>query len=100
MAWAFWAAPLEEVAQSPAAIIELNEMIDTIEEVKKVKFTEGYNPNVECIRLSLDPVIASHRPLIYYTVSRSGSNVMLTGKQDSFTRKRLSNHFAIYSTFW
>ncbi|KAG0062451.1 hypothetical protein BGZ89_010637 [Linnemannia elongata] len=68
MAWAFWAAPLEEVAQSPAAIIELNEMIDTIEEVKKVKFTEGYNPNVECIRLSLDPVIASHRPLIYYTL--------------------------------
>ncbi|KAF9134300.1 hypothetical protein BGW39_007468 [Mortierella sp. 14UC] len=68
MAWAFWAAPLEEVAQSPAAIIELNEMIDTIEEVKKVKFTEGYNPNVECIRLSLDPVLASHRPLIYYTL--------------------------------
>ncbi|KAG0284090.1 hypothetical protein BGZ96_011537 [Linnemannia gamsii] len=68
MAWAFWAAPLEEVAQSPAAIIELNEMIDIIEEVKKVKFTEGYNPNVECIRLSLDPVIASHRPLIYYTL--------------------------------
>ncbi|KAG9061423.1 hypothetical protein KI688_007410 [Linnemannia hyalina] len=68
MAWAFWAAPLEEVAQSPAAIIELNEMIDTIEEVKKIKFTEGYNPNVECIRLSLDPVIASHRPLIYYTL--------------------------------
>ncbi|KAG0377476.1 hypothetical protein BGX24_006047 [Mortierella sp. AD032] len=68
MAWAFWAAPLEEVAQSPAAIIELNEMIDTIEEAKKVKFTEGYNPNVECIRLSLDPVIASHRPLIYYTL--------------------------------
>lgn len=71
MAWAFWAAPLEEVAQSAAAIIELNEMIDIIEEVKKVKFTEGYNPNVECIRLSLDPVIASHRPLIYYTVSHS-----------------------------
>ncbi|KAF8926567.1 hypothetical protein BGZ47_002657 [Haplosporangium gracile] len=68
MAWAFWAAPLEEVAQSPAAIIELNEMIDTIEEVKKVKFREGYNPNVDCIRLSLDPVIASHRPLIYYTL--------------------------------
>ncbi|KAF9084390.1 hypothetical protein BGX23_010577 [Mortierella sp. AD031] len=66
MAWAFWAAPLEEVAQSPAAIVELNQMIDTIEEVKKVKFTEGYNPNVECIRLSLDPVLASHRPLIYY----------------------------------
>lgn len=87
MAWAFWAAPLEEVAQSPAAIIELNEMIDTIEEVKKVKFTAGYNPNVECIRLSLDPVIASHRPLIYYTVSHSGPSLKLNIKQESFYKK-------------
>jgi hypothetical protein len=88
MAWAFWAAPLEEVAQSPAAIIELNEMIDTIEEVKKVKFTEGYNPNVECIRLSLDPVIASHRPLIYYTVSQTGC---------LYGRMRRKNHERVLS---
>ncbi|KAG0294337.1 hypothetical protein BGZ98_001809 [Dissophora globulifera] len=41
-------------------------MIDTTEQVNKVKFTDGFCPDVECIRLCLDPVLASHRPLIYY----------------------------------
>ncbi|KAF9944495.1 hypothetical protein BGZ70_004592 [Mortierella alpina] len=68
MAWAFWAAPYEEVFQSPSAVQELNQMVDTIESVKKVKFTKGFNPDVDCIRMCLDPVIASHRPLIYYVL--------------------------------
>ncbi|KAF9272608.1 hypothetical protein BGZ68_002266 [Mortierella alpina] len=68
MAWAFWAAPYQEVFQSPAAVQELNQMVDTIESVKKVKFSKGYNPNVDCIRMCLDPVRASHRPLIYYVL--------------------------------
>ncbi|KAF9418560.1 hypothetical protein BGZ94_009668 [Podila epigama] len=66
LAWAFWVAPVEEVSQSPAAVEELNHMVDVIEESKGVQFTPGFNPNVECIRLCLDPVIASHRPLVYY----------------------------------
>ncbi|KAG0041596.1 hypothetical protein BGZ83_001598 [Gryganskiella cystojenkinii] len=66
LAWAFWAAPVEEVFESPSAVMELNQMVDTIEVAKNIKFTEGHNPDVDCIRLSLDPVIASHRPLIYY----------------------------------
>ncbi|KAF9572009.1 hypothetical protein EC968_010413 [Mortierella alpina] len=68
MAWAFWAAPHEEVFQSPSAVQELNQMVDTIESIKKVKFSSGFNPDIECIRMCLDPVIASHRPLIYYTL--------------------------------
>ncbi|KAF9378357.1 hypothetical protein CPB97_009611 [Podila verticillata] len=68
LAWAFWAAPVEEVFKTPAAIVELNQMVDTIEATKNVKFAEGFNPNVDCIRLNLDPVIASHRPLIYYSL--------------------------------
>lgn len=70
LAWAFWASPVEEVFKTPAAIVELNQMVDTIEATKNVKFTEGFNPNVDCIRLNLDPVIASHRPLIYYSVRK------------------------------
>ncbi|KAF9178720.1 hypothetical protein BGZ51_007465 [Haplosporangium sp. Z 767] len=66
LAWAFWAAPAEEVFELPFAIAELDQMVDTIEEDKKVKFAKGFNPNVECIRLCLDPVVASHRPLVYY----------------------------------
>lgn len=68
MAWAFWAAPIEEVSKSPAHVQELNEMVNTIEQVKKVKFADGFNSNVDCIRLCLDPVLASHRPLLYYIV--------------------------------
>ncbi|KAI1315039.1 hypothetical protein EDD11_001379 [Mortierella claussenii] len=66
LAWAFWAAPLDEVSESPAALHELEWMVDTIEHTKKVKFADGFNHNIDCIRLSLDPVLASHRPLIYY----------------------------------
>ncbi|KAF9427184.1 hypothetical protein BGZ76_002439 [Entomortierella beljakovae] len=66
LAWAFWAAPLEEIAGTPSNIIELNEMVDVIEASKEIKFAKGYNPNVESIRLAFDPVLASHRPLVYY----------------------------------
>ncbi|KAK3847279.1 MAG: Alpha/Beta hydrolase protein [Linnemannia gamsii] len=41
-------------------------MVDYIEATKDIKFANGFNPNVECIRLAFDPVIASHRPLVYY----------------------------------
>ena len=69
LAWSYWAAPIEEVLASPSDRIELNRMVDTIEKTKNIKFVDGFKP-VECIRLSFDPVIASHRPLIYYAVSR------------------------------
>ena len=69
MAWAFWAAPIEEVFESAADMMELNRMVDAIEDSKGVKFAQGFNPEVDCIRLAFDPVVASHRPLIYYIVS-------------------------------
>ncbi|KAF8983592.1 hypothetical protein BGZ46_009938 [Entomortierella lignicola] len=68
LAWAFWAMTVEEVFESPTNMMDLNQMVDTIEEVKGVKFSEGYNPDVESIRLSFDPVLASHRPLVYYAL--------------------------------
>ncbi|KAF9187990.1 hypothetical protein BGZ51_000925 [Haplosporangium sp. Z 767] len=67
LAWSYWAAPIEEVLASPADRMELNWMVDTIEKTKNIKFADGFKP-VECIRLSFDPVIASHRPLIYYAL--------------------------------
>ncbi|KAG9321508.1 hypothetical protein KVV02_001941 [Mortierella alpina] len=66
LAWAFWAAPIEEVFESAADMMELNRMVDAIENSKGVKFAQGFNPEVDCIRLAFDPVVASHRPLIYY----------------------------------
>ncbi|KAF9271623.1 hypothetical protein BGZ68_003295 [Mortierella alpina] len=66
LAWAFWAAPIEEVFASAADMMELNGMVDAIEDSKGVKFAQGFNPEVDCIRLAFDPVVASHRPLVYY----------------------------------
>ncbi|KAF9997621.1 hypothetical protein BGZ65_006793 [Modicella reniformis] len=47
---------------------DLNQMVDMIEKSKVIKFAREYNPNVDCIRLAFDPVVASHRPLIYYAL--------------------------------
>ncbi|KAF9913236.1 hypothetical protein BX616_010121 [Lobosporangium transversale] len=68
LAWAYWAAPIEEVFNSPTDIMDLNEMVDSLESSKGIKFSDGHNPEVECIRLAFDPVVASHRPLIYYAL--------------------------------
>ncbi|KAF9172836.1 hypothetical protein BGX20_004755 [Mortierella sp. AD010] len=68
LAWAFWAMPTEEVFASPSNVMDLNQMVDTIESVKGIKFAKGYNPEVESIRLAFDPVLASHRPLVYYAL--------------------------------
>lgn len=69
LAWAFWAAQLEEVFETAEGMMDINRMLDTFESTKKVKFAKGFNPDVQCIRLAFDPVIASHRPLVYYAVS-------------------------------
>ncbi|KAF9917426.1 hypothetical protein BX616_001050 [Lobosporangium transversale] len=62
--WALWATSVEQVTKEE--LLEAEQMIDTIERVKLIKFADGFNPNVKCIRPNLDPVVASHRPLIYY----------------------------------
>ncbi|KAF9325750.1 hypothetical protein BG006_010774 [Podila minutissima] len=68
LAWAFWAAPLEEVFETAEGMMDINRMLDTLESTKKIKFAKGFNPDVQCIRLAFDPVIASHRPLVYYAL--------------------------------
>ncbi|GJJ68916.1 hypothetical protein EMPS_01262 [Entomortierella parvispora] len=66
LAWSFWAASVDEIFESPSGMMELNAMVDTIERTKDIRFAKGFNPEIECIRLSQDPVIASYRPLIHY----------------------------------
>jgi pimeloyl-ACP methyl ester carboxylesterase len=41
-------------------------MLSTAEDWFHITFTKGVNPNLECIRLNLDPVQAIHRPLLLY----------------------------------
>lgn len=41
-------------------------MIDTVEAKYHVRFPVGLNPDIECVRLSLDPLQAIHRPFVFY----------------------------------
>jgi len=66
LAWSFFASPIEEIRQNTEYITELYDMVDFIENAKKVKFPEGYNPDIRCIRLTLDPIRAIPRPFIFY----------------------------------
>ncbi|GBC48764.2 alpha/beta hydrolase protein [Rhizophagus irregularis DAOM 181602=DAOM 197198] len=68
LAWSFFASRIEDVRQNTEYLNELYEAISFIENEKKVKFPEGYNPDVRCIRLTLDPVKAIPRPFVFYIV--------------------------------
>ncbi|CAG8460052.1 21283_t:CDS:2, partial [Racocetra persica] len=58
----------EKVRNNPEYLKEVNEIIDTVEKSKKIKFREGYNPDCGCIKLTLDPVEAIPRPFVFYAV--------------------------------
>lgn len=70
-------------------------MVDYIEATKDIKFANGFNPNVECIRLAFDPVIASHRPLVYYAVS---SLLVFRSYNYSIVAPKSNNYLYLFST--
>ncbi|CEP10089.1 hypothetical protein [Parasitella parasitica] len=67
-AWAFWHEQLDIVRQTKEWADEIEWMLATTEEWFHVKFAEGLNANLQCIRLNLDPLEAVHRPLLVYAV--------------------------------
>lgn len=69
MAWSFFATTLENVRDDHELSYELDIMVNRVETKNKIKFPDGYNPNCSCIRLTLDPVKAIHRPFFFYAVS-------------------------------
>ncbi|CAG8627302.1 6269_t:CDS:2 [Funneliformis mosseae] len=68
LAWCFFASSIEEIRQNTEYIAELYETIAIIENSKKINFTEGYNPDIQCVRLTLDPIKAIPRPFVFYVV--------------------------------
>ena len=65
-AWAFWHEHLDIVRQNEDWADEIEWMLTSAEEWFHVEFPKGLNPELECIRLNLDPLEAVHRPLIVY----------------------------------
>ncbi|KAI9316769.1 Alpha/Beta hydrolase protein [Dichotomocladium elegans] len=69
LSWAFWVESLDVVRKNQAWAAELEWMLSTIEQRCSIKFSEGYNDEIRCIRPNLDPVQSLHRPLIMYVGS-------------------------------
>lgn len=67
MAWAFFHCTPDEV---PAQ--RRHELVQLVDEGAKwagVEFPTGYNPHVQAMRLTMDPIPSEHRPLVYYIVT-------------------------------
>jgi hypothetical protein len=64
MSWAFFAS--ESVEQEWEEEIET--YIRATETLTSQSLGSGYDPQVKCMRPSLDPVLMLHRPLLWYFV--------------------------------
>lgn len=51
---------------------EIEGYIRTIEKLLGRELEQGWNPDVKCLKVTLDPVTALHRPLVWYFVSTQG----------------------------
>ncbi|KAI8384380.1 Alpha/Beta hydrolase protein [Radiomyces spectabilis] len=77
-AWAFWHDELDKVRENSEDAAELEWMMNTAESRFQVKVLPGFNDQLQCIRLSLDPVQAVHRPLIMYAAIYCGTALFNT----------------------
>lgn len=67
MAWAFFHCDPAGLPESRR--LELEQLIDATADWADLEFAPGYNPAVRAMRLTMDPIPAQHRPLIYYIVT-------------------------------
>ncbi|KAI9318690.1 hypothetical protein BX666DRAFT_1855065 [Dichotomocladium elegans] len=68
IAWAFFAAPLEDVLEDRDNADELYWMVDSFQSRFHVDIKPGYDDEIVALRLTLDPVQAYHRPLAFYVM--------------------------------
>ncbi|KAJ3030007.1 hypothetical protein HDV00_009321, partial [Rhizophlyctis rosea] len=68
--WEIWAAWVffdhELHLMSEAEREEVSDLVNDLEQRMGCQFKTGCNPNVSCIRLTVDPVRIAYRPLAYY----------------------------------
>lgn len=74
LAWAFAARNLEDALADEQYSRLINDGLEMVKlRCNWPDMTKGYNPNVRCIRLTLDPVRSMHRPFGYYVVTNGVS---------------------------
>jgi len=67
--WLYWAIFSSTVEEGKEFVPEVEEILAELEQRDGSKLIPGHNPNIKSIRVTLDPVCATHRPLIWYLVS-------------------------------
>lgn len=48
---------------------ELEGYVKIVERLMGRELEDGLNEEIKCIKVTLDPVVSLHRPLLWYTVS-------------------------------
>ena len=97
IAWAAFDHSLESVRESKALAADCAHIADLVQDLLELKCLPGHNPEITSIRLTLDPIHATHRPLVYYaaisTLHTLGTiGVCLLG----FRRRELNGHTFLY----
>ncbi|KAJ3011558.1 hypothetical protein HKX48_006774 [Thoreauomyces humboldtii] len=88
VAWAFMDQDLALLDEKESA--EVDGLLAVLENRMGYVFPPGHDPEVKCIRLTLDPVVAAHRPALYYAFTRAvdfGSKTALRAM--GFVRREL-----------
>ncbi|KAI8142749.1 Alpha/Beta hydrolase protein [Fennellomyces sp. T-0311] len=75
-AWAFWCEHIDHVDEAVA--LEIEWMIKTMEVRYNIKFADGYNSRIRCIRPTLDEFDFVHRPLLLYIANFAFTGIFNT----------------------
>ena len=66
--WLYWAIFSSTVEDGEEFTLEVEEFLTEMEQRDGTKLIPGYDPKIKPIRVTLDPVQTTHRPLIWYLV--------------------------------
>jgi len=66
IAWAAFDKTLECVNGCKVLAADCAQLADLVEKILGHKFLPGHNAEITSIRLTLDPIYATHRPIVYY----------------------------------
>lgn len=69
LAWSCFNVPYEEIKDDQEKMNFLLSSMEMLEARTGSTFAEGFDSNIEIMRLTLDPVMAKGRPLIMYALS-------------------------------
>jgi len=72
--WLYWAIFSSTPEGGEEFLSEVEEYLAEMEQRDGTKLIPGHNPEIKPIRVTLDPVRTTHRPLIWYLVSTHPSD--------------------------